>query len=161
MHKQAENFLVDSNSFCAIEHCFGDLCGKTRVYTGKRSDSSGTVPMHYTARIDLEGPSCPPHIKVGLEPDWKLSYVIPIDKKWAKTELPSKWDSPLKQFSKGTPTFDVKCKTGLELMKKGSDGSPACVKHETAIKLSKRGWGFYAGSEEKSLGRSVRWLAPV
>ncbi len=144
MHKHAENFLVNSSSFCKIEHCFEDLCGNTSVYTGKRFDSSGKnpTPVYYTARIDLEGQSCPPHIKVGLKSDWKLRYVLPINEKWADTELPPALDSPLKQVLKGILSSDVKCNAGLELMIKSSDGSPACVKPKTALKLKERGWQF-------------------
>ncbi len=141
MHKHAENFLVNSGSFCKIEHCFEDLCGNTSVYTGI-SDADRITPKYYTARIDLEGPSCPPHIKVGLQSDWKLQYVTPINERWVRTELPPALDSPLKQVLKGILSSDVKCNAGLELMIKSSDGSPACVKPKTGLKLKERGWEF-------------------
>ncbi len=37
---------------------------------------------------------------------------------------------------------DSACKTGLELIFKASNNSPACVKPSTATKLVERGWGF-------------------
>jgi len=48
--------------------------------------------------------------------------------------------SPLKQFKSGIATQDVKCKEDFMLITKASDGSPACVKPETAQKLIERRW---------------------
>lgn len=47
---------------------------------------------------------------------------------------------PLEQFKAGTPANDVKCNDGLQLLIKAEDGSPACVKPDTAQKLVERGW---------------------
>lgn len=49
--------------------------------------------------------------------------------------------SPLKQFKTGISANDVKCNSGLLLVIKSSDGSPACVTPSTAQKLQERGWG--------------------
>lgn len=48
--------------------------------------------------------------------------------------------SPLKQFQSGISSQHIQCNDGLELIFKSSNGSPACVKHDTAMKLVKRGW---------------------
>ncbi len=48
--------------------------------------------------------------------------------------------SPLKQLKNGILPQDIKCKEGLILTIKISDGSPACVKSETKAKLIERGW---------------------
>jgi hypothetical protein len=48
--------------------------------------------------------------------------------------------SPLEQFKSGTAAKDVTCKQGLELVFKSTDGSPACVKADTASVLVQRGW---------------------
>ena len=48
--------------------------------------------------------------------------------------------SPLKQFKSGIPTSEIKCKEGLQLIFKASNGNPACVKPETKIKLIEQGW---------------------
>lgn len=47
-------------------------------------------------------------------------------------------DSPKKQMEKGIAPEQVICKEELELVIR-SNGSPACVKHDTAIKLEERG----------------------
>ena len=52
----------------------------------------------------------------------------------------SNFPPPLKQIANEIPPNEVICKEGLELTFKASDGSPACVKPETAIKLVERGW---------------------
>ncbi len=49
-------------------------------------------------------------------------------------------DPPLKQVAQGIAPHQVICKEGLQLIIK-YNGSPACVKPETAEKLAQRGWG--------------------
>jgi len=49
--------------------------------------------------------------------------------------------SPKKQVEQGVSADNVTCNNGLVLMKKLSDGSPACVKEQTMKKLIERGWG--------------------
>ena len=49
------------------------------------------------------------------------------------------FESPLKQFKSGIEIDDIQCKESLTLLTK-HDGSPACVKPETAEKLIQRGW---------------------
>lgn len=49
--------------------------------------------------------------------------------------------SPLQQFKSETKTEDVKCREGFQLVIKSVDGSPACVRPDTAKILVKRGWG--------------------
>ena len=52
----------------------------------------------------------------------------------------SKIESPLKQIQSGITTNNVICNTGLTLIIKSEDGSPACVKPQSAQKLLMRGW---------------------
>lgn len=49
-------------------------------------------------------------------------------------------ESPLGQFRAGTAAGNVKCNDGLQLVTKSEDGSPACVKPDTAQKLIELGW---------------------
>jgi len=56
--------------------------------------------------------------------------------------------SPREQIEKGFESSDVLCNDDLELVIK-HDGSPACVKPETKIKLIERGWTTVDFSEEK------------
>jgi len=48
--------------------------------------------------------------------------------------------SPRAQIKSGIAPDEISCKTGLELILKSSDGSPACVKPSTIQKLIERGW---------------------
>lgn len=48
--------------------------------------------------------------------------------------------SPLRQVEERNPKYGISCYTGLIPVLKNSDGSPACVKSETAEKLTERGW---------------------
>lgn len=47
---------------------------------------------------------------------------------------------PLKQIRTGTAPENVTCTEGLELVFKSTNGSPACVKHNTVKILIERGW---------------------
>lgn len=49
--------------------------------------------------------------------------------------------SPLKQVKHGIAPADVECRSGMVLLFNTNDGSPACVKPETAKVLIERGWG--------------------
>ncbi len=49
--------------------------------------------------------------------------------------------APLKQVEAGVEPEDVACVTGMDLLIKNSNGSPACVKPETAERLIQLGWG--------------------
>ena len=51
--------------------------------------------------------------------------------------------SPRKQMTHGITLENVKCIEGLVILFKASDNSPACLKHTSAEKLIKRGWGQY------------------
>jgi hypothetical protein len=48
---------------------------------------------------------------------------------------------PLKQVEAGVAPSDVMCGSGMELIIKNSNGSPACVKSTTAERLIQIGWG--------------------
>jgi len=50
--------------------------------------------------------------------------------------------SPLKQYESGLAAKDVKCNSGLWLVIKAEDSSPACVQQDTIEKLVVRGWAF-------------------
>jgi hypothetical protein len=56
------------------------------------------------------------------------------------TPLSLNYTSPLHQTKIGTTANNVFCKEGFKLVIKTEDGSPACVKPETAQKLIERGW---------------------
>ena len=49
--------------------------------------------------------------------------------------------SPRKQMETGIDAEDVVCKSGLVLMIRSTNGSAACVKSSTSMKLSDAGWG--------------------
>lgn len=52
-------------------------------------------------------------------------------------------DSPLKQFRSGTKAENVKCQPYYFVpVIKSEDSSPACVKINTAFRLSTLGWGY-------------------
>ena len=60
----------------------------------------------------------------------------------ASIQIKVKVPAPRHQVADGTPPSEVICNEGLELIFKASDGSPACVKPDTASKLAQRGWSI-------------------
>lgn len=59
--------------------------------------------------------------------------------------------TPLKQIKLGISVDNVQCSTDLILVIKAEDGSPACVKSDTATKLFARGWAqSNSGSDQTS-----------
>lgn len=60
----------------------------------------------------------------------------PINEKLPKTPILS----PLMQFKGGTPSQQVSCKDGLNLLIKTSNENPICVTPETKVKLIERGF---------------------
>ena len=71
-----------------------------------------------------------------LEQRNDVAYVILNDQQKNKEYLNSL--SPKKQFNRGISAENIVCKSGLELVIR-TNGSPACVKPETAIKMENVG----------------------
>jgi len=65
--------------------------------------------------------------------DFKISSVETASGKAAS-------EPPLKQFKSGIAAKNITCNQNLELIFKSENGSPACVKPDTATKLIERGW---------------------
>ncbi|HYL65792.1 MAG TPA: hypothetical protein VEU72_01410 [Nitrosopumilaceae archaeon] len=63
--------------------------------------------------------------------------------------------SPLQQFKSGIAANDIKCDNNFQLVIKSEDGSPACVKAQTAQKFVERGWGWAMQSTD-----SIKPLQP-
>ncbi len=57
-----------------------------------------------------------------------------------KNNVPLTTLAPLKQIKSGVSVSNVQCNTSFVLVIKTEDGSPACVKPDTATKLLTRGW---------------------
>ena len=89
------------------------------------------VGGHYNYHLDtLNIPPGEYYLKVKYGPS-SSSTDITID-------FNSKYWSPLKQFNSGVPSDEIQCRGSLTLIIK-NDGSPACVKEQTFLKLVERG----------------------
>lgn len=51
--------------------------------------------------------------------------------------------SPLQQFKSGVGIEEIKCKEGLQLVMKKTNGNPACLRPATVAKLIERGWAIH------------------
>ncbi len=70
--------------------------------------------------------------------------LLPLDVTFAQNATNStnqNTPTPLQQLRMGVSAKDVVCKEDLQLVIKLEDGSPACVKSDTANILVERGWG--------------------
>ena len=68
--------------------------------------------------------------------------------------------SPLKQFKSGIAVDEVQCKEVLGLMVK-HDGTPACVKFETILKLVERGWAKNGSEINHALSSYMNKIIPT
>jgi len=186
VRQHADDFLKDSDSHCKIKLCSESSCGKTDIYTSMTMDSRGTVPYSYTARIDIEGESCPPLMYIGLDTDMELSLVYPLNERWVRTELTPTvteketspeiirdesvelneeqitFEAPLEQTkskTNGVVSEDILCEKGLKKVLKKVDNRLACVKPETAKILVE---GNHAVSYDSvSVRGMVLWVDPI
>lgn len=95
---------------------------------------------------DSNGPKSMLPLEVGQR---AIFYVNFVDQKYyilspytAKVSQcgPDYNTTPLGQYRFGINTSEIHCKSGYELVMKQSKDLPACVKHETKVKLIERGW---------------------
>jgi hypothetical protein len=72
-----------------------------------------------------------------------------------KTIYPVPWEirPPLKQFKDGITIQEIHCKENLIRVIKSSNGYPACVKYDSAVKLTGRGWtqSFWIGASGEEI----------
>jgi hypothetical protein len=66
------------------------------------------------------------------------------------SSVPSTIELPLKQFKSGVAAKDVKCNTGFQLILKGSDNSPACIKNTSIPDFFDRSWATKTMNVENS-----------
>src|SRR5207245_5350556 len=71
------------------------------------------------------------------------SVMINVGRDYGPDAMPfnALW-TPLKQHQSGVAIKDIRCSQDLQLIFKTEDNSPACVKTNTAFRLSALGWGY-------------------
>ena len=72
--------------------------------------------------------------KVTLQSDYVVTFTVS-----EKSSLLS----PLQQFKSGVGIEEIKCKEGLQLVMKKTNGNPACLRPETLVTLIERGWAIH------------------
>jgi len=128
-HLRMLDLDLENNQVISSEALFSNSFGRLRDAT------MGPDGNLYLLTSNQDGRGSP------AENDDRILRIIPLlipdDEVIVDSSL-----SPLKQFEEGIMVENIACKTGLELLKKSSTGTPACVKPSTAVKLVKRGWGI-------------------
>ncbi|MDE1843676.1 MAG: hypothetical protein KGH95_08510, partial [Thaumarchaeota archaeon] len=80
-------------------------------------------------------------LNVNIDGQFRLGYGFQVtDAHSASNQNLQVVSSPLQQFKSGITANDIKCNQGLQLVIKAEDGSPACVKADTAIVLVNHRW---------------------
>ena len=100
------------------------------------------APPGSEGRIISPGHCGAAEIQIRADNPDSISVVVPsmaIEKVMASGGF--KIMSPRHQMMEGTALNEVVCKEGLELMKKTSDGTAACVKSTSVDRLVERSWG--------------------
>ena len=133
-----ESFDFNSKSTIIVSKSAKRGLSATFSYNSKSSSIvSGTYTAGLTLDIPVKEPAQEPaqtKIPEELTPEILHDMIENIDKNFRV------FDPPLKQMKEhNTPKF-VHCNKGLALVFKSTDGSPACVKSQTAEKLIERGW---------------------
>jgi len=117
------------------------LTVKGNITAGHDIPSGKVTLVYYFSGKDVVGNS---YRSSGIE----ASFPIDIKNKDSKNVLQElqqidiiNYDKPpLKQFRAGVTSEEIKCKEGLDLVIKLSNGTPACVKPESKQKLVEWGW---------------------
>lgn len=110
----------------------------TLNYTAIESGTANatvTFQYHVINRTDLTQPN--------IEQTMSKSFqflIHDINETYAQ-KPPAYFASPLQQIKAGVSAQNVKCGVNFSLVIKSEDGSPACVKPDTAQILVERGWG--------------------
>lgn len=98
------------------------------------ANTTVTFSYRITNQTDLTQP--------GIEKTISKSFqflIHDVNEKYAQ-KPPAYFASPLQQIKAGGSSQSVKCGINFSLVIKSEDGSPACVKTDTAKKLMERGW---------------------
>ena len=104
--------------------------------------SAGTANATLTASYIVGNKTAPSLSFNGNPINITKSFLFDISNQTVQT--PPAIGHPLEQFKSGIAAKDVKCQVDLELVIKTEDGSPVCVKPQTALGLVERGWGAFA-----------------
>ena len=101
-------------------------------------------PCYFHYKIPVEGKKKVEIVYgVILTGEWKLYSPRQFDENdpcYNKVFYEQLIPSPLKQFKSGISAIDIQCKEILQLVFKTRDGSPACVKPSSILRLVTQGW---------------------
>ncbi|MDE1725630.1 MAG: hypothetical protein KGH76_07035, partial [Thaumarchaeota archaeon] len=114
---------------CLMQVVLTDPNDKQAKFQQAMSDKQGIFSV-FDFKIPIDGPTG----------TWSLETRSESHHLSTKFAVLSPISSPLKQSKSGVAAQDVKCNDSLQLVIKAEDGSPACVKPDTAQKLVERGW---------------------
>ena len=104
--------------------------------TGYKAESSGTVNATITASyvpVNQTNSSSYAENPINVTKSFQFDIL--------NQTTPTLIQHPLTQYKSGIAAKDVKCLSDLQLVIKSEDGSPACVKPQTAQRLVDLGWG--------------------
>ncbi len=137
---------IEGTYLVKFEGCSGSKYINTGdIVIASDAETLKATPPGAEGRVISPGQCGSAEIQIRADDPDSISVVVPsmaIEKVMAMGGFTVM--SPIAQMEHGTDVNAVVCKEGLELMKKTSDGTAACVKSTSVDKLVERGWGTLA-----------------
>jgi len=134
---------IEGTYLVMFDGCTGhDYLSLDDILVASDVETVTAAPPGAEGRILSPGKCGTAEIQIRADDPDSISVVVPsmsIEKVMASGGF--KIMSPRHQMMEGTALNEVVCKEGLELMKKTSDGTAACVKSTSVDRLVERGWG--------------------
>jgi len=134
---------IEGTYLVQFNGCTGhDYLSLDDIMVASDTETVTAAPPGAEGRILSPGKCGSAEIQIRADDPDSISVVVPsmaIEKVMAMGEF--KIMSPRHQMMEGTALNEVVCKEELQLMKKTSDGTPACVKSTSVDRLVERGWG--------------------
>jgi hypothetical protein len=117
----------------------GTSPGLSFTYAATESGTANaTVIFPYTVKNQTDPTQ--PNIEQNMSKSFQF-LIHDINETYAQ-KPPVYFASPLQQIKAGVSAQNVKCGVNFSLIIKSEDGSPACVKPDTAQKLTEGGWAL-------------------
>ena len=137
---------IEGTYLVLFNGCTGhDYLSLDDIVVASDTETVSAAPPGAEGRILSPGKCGTAEIQIRADDPDSISVVVPsmsIEKVMAMGGFEIM--SPRHQMMEGTALNEVVCKEGLELMKKTSDRTAACVKSTSVDRLVERGWGTLA-----------------
>lgn len=146
---KVSNFIPNEQVTVWITNLHGVAVAISHVETESSDDFSTSIPSG--GGLWESGNTYKVYAQYGSRSSIASTDIVFEPQNYTKVNVSQITLAPLKQIKSGVSVDNVQCSIDLVLVIKTEDGSPACVKSDTATKLSARGWSqSTSGSDQTS-----------